>query len=606
MSDPLPTTSSSSPVYRAGPLPTPTAHTPIRGLTRRWILREGAAATDHALSLLERILHARGTHDPAQVLAFLNPKLTHLHDPRLLPDIDLAAHRILAALHARERVVIYGDYDVDGVTATAILVHILHHLAPESVVATYIPHRDEGYGLSVAALQQLASEGANVVVSVDCGVTAVEPAAAAKAAGIDLIITDHHNPPAAGSPWPNALAIVHPRGKNSLYPFEHLSGAGVAYKLAWRIATLAAEAQGRTRVDEPTAALLVELLPLVALGAIADVVPLTGENRILARFGLERTKHSTIVGLRALVEACRLAGEKVSTWDVGFRLAPRLNASGRMAHAALALELFTTTDAARAAAIAEQLEARNQERRALEQTITNHAAERAVAEGQTSPTHRAIVLADPTWHRGVVGIVCSRLVDRFGRPTILLAEEDGVCYGSARSIEGFNLHAAIGLCAQHVESFGGHDMAAGVKVLPAKLPAFVAAFTAVCNERISIDDLTRRVVIDALCTGDELTLETVRSLEKLEPCGSGNPAVHLMLARVRIEKPPTPMGKGGEHLAIEVRSGSRVLRLVGWRMGLHRPLLRPGQTLDVVVRPGVSTWTGKPVVEPELIDLRIL
>ncbi len=601
-------------MYRAGPSPSPAptpaasaaSQTPIRGLARRWILREGVAATDHAAPLLERILHARGTHDPAQIHAFLNPKLTHLHDPRLLPDIDTAAHRILAALRAREPLVVYGDYDVDGITATAILVHVFRHLAPDSILTTYIPHRDEGYGLSVAAMRQLAAEGAKVVVSVDCGVTAVEPAAAAKAAGLDLIITDHHNPPAEGSPWPDALAIVHPRGRNSLYPFEHLSGAGVAYKLAWRIATLAAEAQGRTRVDEPTAALLVELLPLVALGAIADVMPLTGENRTLARFGLERTKHTSIVGLRALVEASGLAGEKVSTWDVGFRLAPRLNASGRMAHAALALELFTTTDPARAAAIAQALEGRNQERRAIEQTITDHAAQRAVAEGQTSPDHRAIVLADPTWHRGVVGIVCSRLADRFGRPTILLAEEDGVCHGSARSVEGFNLHAAIGLCAEHLESFGGHDMAAGVKVLPAKLPAFVAAFTVVCNQRISIDDLTRRVMIDAVCAGDELTLETVRSLEKLEPCGSGNPSVHLMLERVRIAKPPTPMGKQGEHLALEVRSGSRVLRLVGWRMGIHRPLLRPGQSLDVVVRPGISTWTGKPVVEPELIDLRIL
>ncbi len=558
---------------------------------------------------MQRILAARGYSEPAAIQSLLHPRLTDLHDPRLLPGIDAAAARLLSALRTGERIVIYGDYDVDGITATAILFHLFRHLAPQADIATHIPHRDEGYGLSSAALERLAADGARVVVSVDCGITAVEPAAAAKRAGLDLIITDHHNPPAPGQPLPDAFAIVHPRAPGSTYPSEHLSGAGVAYKLAWRTATLAAESAGRTRASPETAALLVELLPLAALGAIADVVPLTGENRVIARFGLERTRHSALLGLRALVEASGLAGEKVSTWDVGFRLAPRLNASGRMAHAAAALELFTTKDPARAAAIAQDLEARNQERRAVEQRITDHAASLAEQSGQTQPHHRAIVLADPSWHRGVVGIVCSRLVDRFGRPTILLTEEDGLCHGSARSVEGFNLHAAISRCAEHIESFGGHDMAAGLKLKPQNLAAFTAAFTSVCNEGLAEEDLIRRVHIDTATTTDELTLDVVQSLESLEPCGSGHPAVTLMLAGLRINKPPTPMGKGGEHLALEVRSGSgatRTLRLVGWRMGIHRPLLHAGQTIDAVIRPGVSTWTGRPVVEPELIDLRLL
>lgn len=603
---PSPDRPTPSAVYRAASSPTARgpAETQPRGLTRRWAFRSHPAAQP-GTPLLTRILAARGYTDAAAVQALLHPKLTDLHDPRLLPGIDAAATRLLAALRNGERIVIYGDYDVDGITATAILLHVFRNIAPQADLATHIPHRDEGYGLSSSALERLAAEGARVVVSVDCGITAVQPAAAAKRAGLDLIITDHHNPPATGEPLPEGFAIVHPRAPGSAYPFEHLSGAGVAYKLAWRTASLAAEHAGRSRVDPSTAALLVEMLPLAALGAIADVMPLTGENRIIARFGLERTKHSAITGLRALVGASGLAGEKVSTWDVGFRLAPRLNASGRMAHAAAALELFITSDPARAAAIAQELESRNHERRAVEQRITEHAAGLAEKSGQTRPDHRAIVLADASWHRGVVGIVCSRLVDRFGRPTILLGEEEGLCHGSARSVEGFNLHAAIARCAEHLESFGGHDMAAGLKLKPQNLAAFTRAFTAVCNAGLTEADLTRRVHIDAACTADELTLDTVRGLESLEPCGNGHPPVTLLLPGVRIEKQPSPMGKGGEHLALQVSSGSKALRLVGWRMGIHKPLLRAGQTIDAVIRPNVSTWTGRPVVEPELIDLRV-
>jgi len=394
-----------------------------RGVLSRWVLRgtePGATASEGELpggqaegDLVARVLAARGVGDPN----FLQPMLTGLHDPGLMPDIDKAAVRILDALKRREPVVIFGDYDVDGVTATAILYHMMLALEPEAEVRTYVPHRvEEGYGLATAAIDQLAAEGAKVIVSVDCGVTAIEPAARAKALGVDLIITDHHNPPARMEDLPDAYAVVHPRRPDSQYPFGELSGAGVAYKLAWRMATTHF---GAPRLPQPLRELLVELLAFAALGAVADVVPLIGENRVLTKFGMQRMKTTRFVGLRALIHAARLDNEKVSTFDVGFKLGPRLNASGRMAHAQEAVHLFTRATAAEAERIAVKLEALNVERRAEEKRIIEQAIAMAVQRKLDSPAVRGIVLADPSWHVGVVGIACSRMVEKFCKPTIL-------------------------------------------------------------------------------------------------------------------------------------------------------------------------------------------
>jgi single-stranded-DNA-specific exonuclease len=321
----------------------------MQGLLARWRYRsdDHTSAESLGLPLCQRILAARGLTAPAALDHYLSPKLTQLHDPSLIPELDRAAERILRALADHEPIVIYGDYDVDGVTGTAILWHMLRALAPEAPVRTYVPHRlEEGYGLNAAAIRELAADGARLIVSVDCGITALEPARAAREAGIDLIITDHHNPPAKLEDLPHAYAVVHPRRPDSEYPFGDLSGAGVAYKLAWRLATMHAgcAAGPGGRVDPRIRELLVDLLAFAALGAVADIVPLLGENRVLVRHGLVRVKHSRFIGLRALVEASGLAGEDVDAMAVGFRLGPRLNAAGRMGHAREANELFTTAD----------------------------------------------------------------------------------------------------------------------------------------------------------------------------------------------------------------------------------------------------------------------
>lgn len=589
-----------------------TASTEIRGLNRFWRIHWTAASAPArgpgVEPLVERVLASRGLSDAAISRDFLNPSLGQLHNPSLMPDLDRAAGRLLEAVGGGEPVAIYGDYDVDGITATAILFHTLRAIRPDADIRTYVPHRmDEGYGLNSEALVGLARAGAKVIVSVDCGITAVGPARDARAAGADLIITDHHTPPATEAELPEAFAIVHPRRPGSEYPFGELSGAGVAYKLAWRLATMHCRSD---RVSDALRELLLELLSFAALGTIADVVPLVGENRVIARAGLGRIKHSKFIGLRALVEASGLAGDSIGADDVGFRLAPRLNAAGRMGHAREAVELFTTASPERSAEIAGELSRQNDARRRTEQAIAAAAAEEAVARGMTGDDRRAIVLAHEDWHKGVVGIVCSRLVERFGRPTILLQRQDGLCAGSGRSVDGFDLHGALSRCAGLLEGFGGHEMAAGLQVSEGNLERFVEAFTREANAGLSVERLVATIPVDCDAALHEITPRAVGMLEQLAPFGRGNPGVRVRIAGVRVVGRPATFGAGAKHLGIQVsdpqRPGSGSIRLVGWGWGERAAQVLPGGLIDAVVRPKISTWQGLTKVEPELEDLRAL
>jgi single-stranded-DNA-specific exonuclease len=573
--------------------------------------------------LLDRLMRARGLEAADDASGFLNPRLTQLHDPSLLPGMDAAARRVLDALAGGEKLVVYADYDADGVSAAAILVHMCRAIAPGAPVSTYVPHRlEEGYGINAQAVGELADAGARVIVSVDCGITALEPARVARERGVDLVITDHHEwtTDGRGVPaFPGAFSVVHPRlpgadGSPCGYPFGDLCGAGVAYKLAWRMATMHC---GGERVGAELRRVLMDLLALASLGVIADVVPLLGENRVIAKFGLERIKHSPLTGLRALVEASGLSGESVDAFDVGFKLAPRLNAAGRMGHAADALELFTTTDGERAFELAERLTAQNIQRQAVERGILEEAMEMAERAGMTTPDRRAIVLADERWHAGVVGIVCSRLVERFHRPAILLQRRagdagtgDAVCHGSARSIDGFDLHSALGACSEHLDRFGGHAMAAGLLVRQSRLEAFVEAFTRVANDRIAPERLCSRIVVDAEAGMEELTPELVGRVESLAPFGRDNPSVKVVVRNVRVAAPARTMGSNGRHLALTIASGSgdsrRMLRTVAWNWGERRDAMRPGTRLDVVVEPKLSRYQGNVTVEPELKDAAVV
>lgn len=580
--------------------------TQIRGLTRRWAPRRPEAdRPDPSVPLVDRVLAARGvTPDAAD--AFLAPSLMAMHEPGLIPDMDKAAARLLDAARRGERIVIYGDYDVDGVTASAILVRMLRLLAPGAPVATYIPHRiDEGYGINTAAIERLAAEGARVIVSVDCGITAVEPARAARALGVDLIITDHHNPPASMEELPDAFAVVHPRRPDSAYPFGELCGAGVAYKLAWRLATLDA---GDRRVSAVCRGVLVELLGLAALGSIADLVPLVDENRVIVRHGLNRLGRGGCEGLDALIHACRLDSDKVDCDAVGFRLAPRLNAVGRLGHAREALELLTDARGARATQLAEVLGRVNDERRAVERAIFERACEMAEAAGMTGPDRRAIVLADPGWHPGVVGIVCSRLVERYARPALLLQRDGGVCKGSGRSVDGFNLHAGLAACADLLSRFGGHDMAAGLACDADRFEAFAERFIEHANARLSPENMVHTLRYDAVAGVADLTRPAVEQLEKLAPFGRGNPRVRIRV-RGRLNGSPEPLGSTGAHLALRLMgedARGEAVRVVAWNFAAHAPAIPPGCRVEAVVEPKLSRWNGVARVEPVLADLRVL
>lgn len=585
----------------------------VRGLLKRWIPRSSSASPTSCLQdapLLARVLHARAL-SPDIAQNFLQPSLLHLHDPASMPDMDRAAARLLDAARQRQPIVIYGDYDVDGISATAILFHTLNHLVPNANVSTYVPHRlDEGYGLNADALRTLASQGAKVVVSVDCGITAVQPALAAAQAGIDLIITDHHNPPASIDDLPAAYAVVHPRRPDSSYPFGDLSGSAVAYKLAWRLCTLAA---GSPRVAANTRELLLDLLALASLGVIADIVPLVGENRVIARFGLSRLKSCSLVGVQALIEASGLSGDRVDAYDVGFKLAPRLNACGRLGHAREAVELFTTANHARADEIARQLTTLNNERRAVERAITDAATDMAQLAGMTSDHRRAIVLAHPDWHQGVVGIACSRLVSLFHRPTILLAQRGDECHGSGRSIDGFNLHHALDSCRDSLLSFGGHDMAAGLRLHAHRLPEFTERFIEYANNALTPEHLTATLLHDADAQPHELSLDNIRDLARLAPFGRDNPPVRLRLTNIRLDGRPRTLGADGKHASLFVRSRDphtsphhdRVLRLVGWDWASRLADIPAGAPIEAVVEPKISTFSGSPTVEAELLDLRL-
>lgn len=575
----------------------------IRGMTSLW--RRSACEVGVGLPLISRVLAARGLHDHEAVAAFLDPSLKRLHDPSLMPDLDKAAQRLLVALRDREPIAIYGDYDVDGVTATAILWHTLKALSPDADLRTYVPHRiDEGYGLNEDAIRELAQAGAKVIISVDCGITAVQPALVARSHAVDLIITDHHNLPPDGVNLPDAYAIVHPRRPGSRYPFGELCGAGVAFKLAWRVATLSA---GGERVPQHVREVLLEMLPLASMGVVADVVPLVDENRVIASWGLPRIRASSIEGLKALVRASGLDNASIDAEAVGFRLGPRLNACGRMGHAREAVELLTTARGERANEIAQMLTLKNEERRSVEKAIFDEAQALAHAACMTGDDVRAIVLSRPGWHAGVVGIVCSRLVERFHRPTILLGEQEGVCHGSGRSVDGFPLADALAGCSAHLLSHGGHDMAAGLKLRRDLLDTFVGDFTRIANAAIGPDQLHGRAGYDCEASIGELSIDVVRELRRLGPFGRENPPITLMLSGARIEGRPQTMGRENAHLSMHVRDthGSRPMRVVGWQWGRKVAQLAPGSTLDLLIRPGISTFGGGARVECELVDIRM-
>lgn len=568
---------------------------------RRWNVHpaaEGAAALADQLRvapLIAQVLHHRGIDSPEKAQRFLNPKLTDLADPAALAGTVDAARRIAAAAKAQRRIVLYGDYDVDGITGVAILFACLKLAGAD--VGYYVPHRlDEGYGVNVEAVRKIAAEGAKLIVTVDCGISAHEAVSEAAAAGVDVIVTDHHG---LGPTLPAAAGIVHP-GLGGCA--TELSGAGVAFKLAWQ---LARELCGQDRVDAAMKGFLLDATCLAALGTIADVVPLVGENRVLATFGLRGLPASRNPGLRALIDCAGLRGEKIDAYHVGFVLAPRLNACGRMGHAALAVELLTEAGEDRGLKIAQYLDQQNTQRRQVEQEITAQAIEMAVRMGFEDRSHKALVLASEQWHGGVIGIVASRLVERFHRPAVLIAlGADGVAHGSCRSIPGFHIRDALAACGEHLAGFGGHAMAGGLKIEPARVDAFREAMLRYAAERIPDECLTPALEIDAEAALRAFDHNVAQCLAKMGPFGQGNPHPVLVVRRCQVMGPPRRMGRGGQTIGLMLRQEGVVMRAVGFGMGDLADALVGVNEIDIAGEPALNEFNGRVSVEFKLKDVQ--
>lgn len=611
----------------------------------------------------------RGHDGPEAIRRFLHPRLTDLQDPADLPGCRAAAQRLARAVREAQPVVVYGDYDVDGVTASAILWHTLRKLG-HLAVTCYVPHRlDEGYGLNVEALETFAqSDPKPLVVTVDCGITAVAAAARAKELGLDLIITDHHQFDA--DDLPDAVALVHPelgaggsglglgdadaddersmggRGSDragfpcgggspegspspqtpgpacgpnpqtadsSCDPRPHpaggsppspLCGAGVAFKLAWQTARTF---YNTDRVPRAVQELLLDLTALAALGTVADVVPLTGENRVLVVHGLGRIKHTRFGGLNAMIDAAELRTQKVDAYHVGFVLGPRLNACGRMGHARQAVTLLTDASPTQAKELAGFLTDENDRRRQTERAILAEAIELVDGQGHAADDRRALVLAREGWHPGVIGIVASRLAERYHRPVVMLGidPDTGEAKGSARSVSGVDLHAAISACSQHLDKFGGHAMAAGMTLAADNVDAFRDALVQQVNALLAPDDLAPRIRLDAEVDLTQCNAALFTALERMGPFGCANPAPRLRICGAITARPAQRMGAEGKHLTVSLRgAGGGAIRAVGFGLGDRAEGLPAGVAVDVAFKPSLNTWRGVTSPELHLLDIR--
>lgn len=527
----------------------------------------------------------RGYRTPDQARSFLAADETH--PPQAFKGMAAAVERVRAAVAAGERITVHGDFDVDGVCATTLMISTLRELGADC--DWFIPNRlEDGYGLSAKNVKRLAERGTRLLLTVDCGITSVEEVALAKELGMEVIVTDHHQQAAE---LPDCL-ILHPQVSG--YPFEALCGTAVAWKLS--CALREAASAGPTSKVGPAAAASERDLDLVALATVADVVPLVGENRCLVRTGLAEIKRAQRPGIRALLEAAKCDPERLDESDLGFRLAPRINAAGRLYRADAGVELFLTEDAERAGAIAIELSKANSERRATELEVDS-AAEAAWRElPEELQEARGLVVAGEDWHPGVVGIVASRLVERHHRPVVVISlDEDGNGRGSGRSIPGFDLLGALEACAEHLEGFGGHRAAAGLQIKAENVEAFRAAFAAHANEVLSEDDLRRTEKVDAMVGGVGLGLELAEELRQLAPFGMGNPGVRLLVPAARVSDVRT-MGEG-KHARFSLHSGSH--RALGVAFGRASLGVEDEDLLDASIRLEVNHWNGS--VEPRVV-----
>ena len=558
--------------------------------------RQRLAAELSLSPLLCQILVNRGITDAAAARKFLSPSLHDLHDPYLLAGMDVSVQRIVGAILGNEQMAVYGDYDVDGVSGTALLLTFFRSLGLQA--AYHIPERQaEGYGINPEAIRKLAGLGARLLITVDCGSTAVEEVALANRLGIDTIITDHHQPPAI---LPDAVAVVNPHQPGCGYPNKHLCGVGLVFKLLTAL-----------RAHMRQAGVLSERLPnlkrhldLVALGTIADVTPIRGENRVIVQHGLEELTRTLKPGLQALRQVSGRQEKNASVGEVGFQLAPRLNASGRLGSAEQSLELLMACERAEAETLAARLDDVNRERRTLQADIERAVHERIDRQYGGAPP-AALVLADADWHLGVVGIVAARIAETYHRPTFLLQIEGATARGSGRSIPNFDLFDGLQHCAGWLEQFGGHRYAAGLTVAVDNLAALQEAFVRYADDRLEAEDLRPVLRLESVVPLADVDRAMVNELASLEPHGAGNPTPVLAACGVRMASSIRRLGQDGQHARFSVEQNGHSMEVIAFRIADRvAQAAAAGNDLDIAFVPAINTWGNRQTVELQLRDLR--
>ena len=548
------------------------------------------AAEANVSPVLARILMGRGIDTADLIREFLDPSLASLHDPFLLPDMEPASDRLARAVRDGEKICVHGDYDVDGVTGAALLVRALRALKAD--VEYRLPHRrHEGYDIKPASVEELAANGVKLIVTCDCGINAIEAVARANELGVDVIITDHHQP---GHELPAAIAVVDPKRRDAAYPFPELAGVGVAYKLAQALVR---------KLDANEESFKARFVDLVTLGTVADVVPLLGENRALVKHGLAAVSSSKKTGIRTMLQVSNLTGKPLSTYSVAFVLAPRINAVGRMDDASKALELLLTSDERQAGLLAAEMERHNSDRKAEQERIMLEAIERV--ESKDLERTRVLVLSAEGWNTGVVGIAAGKICDMYGRPAILLSRDEacGVACGSARSVAGFDILAGLIHCDELLERYGGHTMAAGMAVQLANLDAFEEKINAYAAETITEEELVPRIMLDAELHASDISRELVDAIAGLEPFGQGNPEP-LFMSRGLTVIDRRRVGDGS-HLRMQVRgSGNGPLACIGFGLGELESSLQLGSAVDLCYSIRLNSYNGVESVQLVLKAIR--
>jgi len=574
----------------------PAAPSAVRARPRaRWILPETPnptavaqlAAELHLPDAICRLLASRGFGEPDHAKAYLRPRLEHLHEPNCLKDVDRAVERIVFALRESQTIFVHGDYDVDGICSTTLMTRTLTTLGGNAV--PFIPRRlQDGYDLSDAGVRAAKECGAKLVITCDCGTSAHGPIAELQASGIDVIVTDHHLP---GGPLPPAYAVLNPKRPDCPSADKDLAAVGVAFKLALAL----------TRAVGGNDGAVYAMLDLVALATIADVAPLRGENRVLVRYGLKLLNDPQRPGIRAMIRAAGLDRKSLTAGRVGFILAPRLNAAGRLGSAMRGVELMMTTSDEEANPIARELEELNARRQEIDRATLETARTRVLE--MNLPSTFGIVLAGEGWHPGVIGIVASRIVEEFGRPTMLIALDGEQGKGSGRSISVFDLHGALTECRDLLQRFGGHRSAAGITIARERVEEFAARFNSVAASRLTEDDLVPELRVDLELPLSEANSELETLLRYIEPCGVGNPSPLLVSRGLVVASPPRVVGKDG--LKVAFSAEGRTLVMVGWGMGPRARELDVGMRVDVAYRLELDEWNGESRLQGRLADFRV-